>query len=91
MTATETEREAAAPSQPAVFNDFSRHPPIEKFVTIDGMLKSHAAETEQRPLICYPHKGVDDFEEYTAKEIDGFTDAACRFYVENGLEAAVCS
>ncbi len=58
-------------------------------MTIDGLLKSHAAESEQKPLICYPHKGVADFEEYTAEVIDRFTDAACHFYIANGLEPAV--
>ena len=58
-------------------------------MTLDGMLKSHAAQSEQRPLICYPEKGVSDFKEYTAARIDGFVDSAVRFYVENGLEPAV--
>lgn len=72
-----------------VKNDFSRHPPIEKFITIDGLLKSHAAEAEQKPLICYPKKGVSDFEEYTAAALDKFADSAVDFYTRNGLEPAV--
>jgi hypothetical protein len=90
MTATELDKEPSAPSKPTVFNDFSRHPPIEKFITLDGMLKSHAAEPEQKPLICYPHKGVVDFEEYTAAAIDAYADAAVQFYIENGLKPVVC-
>jgi hypothetical protein len=86
MTASETEKES---TKPAVFNDFTRHPPIENFVTIDGLLKSHAAEEEQRPLVCYPYKGVNDFEEYTAAAIDQYTDLAVQFYIENGLKPAV--
>ena len=81
--------EELAPEKPAVFNDFSRHPPIEKFITIDGMLKSHAAQSEQKPLICYPENGVSDFEEHTAADIDEYTNAAVEFYIRNGLEPAV--
>lgn len=74
-----------------VFNDFSRHPPLEKFYTIDGMLKSHAAEPQQKPLICYPLKGVSDFEEHTAADIDKYTDLAVQYYIKNGIEPAVSS
>jgi hypothetical protein len=75
--------------KPTVKNDFSRHPPIEHFITIDGLLKSHATETNQKALICYPEKGVSDFEEYTAAAIDKFTDCTVDFYIRNGLEPAV--
>lgn len=75
--------------KPAGFNDFSRHPPIEKFVTIDGLLRSHAAEPTQKPLVCYPAEGVADFEAHTAAAIDGYTDLAVQFYVDNGLQPAV--
>ena len=77
------------PPKPAVFNDFSRHPPIEKFITIDGILRSHASQPEQKPLICYPAKGVADFEEYTAAARDKFSDTAVEFYIQHGLETAV--
>lgn len=87
MTATEQ----LAPAQtPTVKNDFSRHPPIEQFVTIDRLLKSHAAEPDQRPLICYPEKNVSDFEEYSAAVMDRYTDSAVDFYTHNGLPPAVC-
>ena len=81
--------EERPPTNPAVFNDFSRHSPIENFMTIDGLLKSHASEAEQRPLICYPKDGVDDFEEYTAADIDSYANAAAAFYIESGLLPAV--
>ena len=76
--------------KPAAFNDFSRHPPIEKFTTIDRLLKSHAAEPIQKPLIFYPSTGVSDFEEYTGTALDCLTDLAVQFYIRNGLEPAVC-
>ncbi|SMR52769.1 unnamed protein product [Zymoseptoria tritici ST99CH_1E4] len=62
--------------------------PIDRFLTIDGLLKSHAAESEQKPLICYPRTGAADFEEHTAADIDRYTDAAVDFYVANGLQPA---
>ncbi|KAK3715521.1 hypothetical protein LTR37_007009 [Vermiconidia calcicola] len=74
--------------KPAAFNDFSRHPPIEKFTTIDRLLKSHAAEPIQKPLIFYPSTGVSDFEEYTGTALDCLTDLAVQFYIRNGLEPA---
>ena len=89
MVAEEFVSEKAVDEKPAVFNDFSRHPPIEDFVTIDELLKSHAAQTVQKPLICYPETGVSDFEEYSAADIDRYTDAAVEFYIRNGLEPAV--
>ncbi|KAK5132675.1 hypothetical protein LTR08_008719 [Meristemomyces frigidus] len=72
-------------------NDHTSFPPVEKFLTIDGLLKSHAAEPTQTPLICYPAKGVSDYEEHTAKALDKFTDAAVARYLELGLEPAEAS
>lgn len=65
------------------------HLPINRFNTLDGLLKSHAAETEQKPLICYPKSGAADFEEHTAADIDRYTDAAVQYYLANGLQPAV--
>ncbi|KJX92757.1 hypothetical protein TI39_contig5827g00017 [Zymoseptoria brevis] len=62
--------------------------PIDRFLTIDGLLKSHAAESEQKPLISYPRTGAADFEEHTAADIDRYTDAAVDFYIANGLQPA---
>lgn len=84
MVAEEHEPKTATP-----FNDFSRHRPTEDFVTIDRLLKSHAAQSQQEPLICYPANGVSDFEEHTAADIDKYTDLAVQFYVKHGIEPAV--
>ena len=58
-------------------------------MTIDGLLKSHASESAEPPLICYPATGASDYEEHTAKALDKLTDAAVARYIELGLEPAV--
>lgn len=67
------------------------YPPIEKFMTIDGLLKSHAAQSDaaRKPLICYPVQAADDFEEHTAADLDRYTDVAVQFYLQQGLVPAV--
>lgn len=85
---TKTEAASPAAAKP-FFNDFSRHPPTEKFMTIDGLLRSHAAEPDQTPLICFPYQGVSDFEQHTAKDIDRYVDLAVQFHTRHGLQPAV--
>lgn len=67
------------------------HPPFEQFATIDGLVKSHAAQPDESkvPLICYPIRGAADFEEHTAGDIDRYTDVVARYYMERGLPPAV--
>lgn len=69
----------------------SQWPAFEQFATIDGLLKSHAAQPDeaQRPLVCYPNHEAADFEEHTAGDIDRFADLAVRFYMQQGLAPAV--
>lgn len=69
--------------------DHSIYPPVEFFHTIDGVIRSHAAESEQKPFLCYPVKGASDFEEHTPAEVDRYVDLAARYYVDHGLEPAV--
>lgn len=66
-------------------------PAFEQFETIDGLLKSHAAQSDEGkyPLICYPIRGAADFEQHTASDIDRYTDVAVRYYMQQGLPAAV--
>ncbi|KAJ5681848.1 uncharacterized protein N7477_001788 [Penicillium maclennaniae] len=66
------------------------YPAIENFMTIDGLLKSHATESDdaRRPLICYPVRGAADFEQHTAGDIDRYTDVAVRYYMTKGLQPA---
>jgi hypothetical protein len=61
----------------------------ENYNTLDGLLKSHASELRDIPLLGYPATGVTDFEEHTAKDLDAFADAAVAKYVSLGLEAVV--
>lgn len=100
LTTTTTATLAVQPSRAQdiatrLFNGtlHARYPPVEKFMTIDGLLRSHAAEPDaaQRPLICYPNRSANDFEEHTAKDLDRYTDVAARFYMEHGLPPAVGS
>jgi hypothetical protein len=67
------------------------YPAIERFMTIDGLLKSHAAEPDRskKPLICYPVRGAADFEQHTAVDLDRHTDVVVQYYIENGLQPAV--
>jgi acyl-CoA synthetase (AMP-forming)/AMP-acid ligase II len=69
--------------------DHSIYPPIERFQTIDGLLRSHAAEQEQRPAICYPVNTSSDFEEHTPAEVDRYTDITAQYYISHGLKSAV--
>jgi hypothetical protein len=65
--------------------------PVEQFMTIDGLLKSHAAQSDQarKPLICYPARKADDFEEHTARDLDQYTDLAVQYYIQQGIKPAV--
>ena len=64
-------------------------PSPSKYLTIDGLLKSHATDSSNPVLIGYPAKGVSDFEEFTAKDLDRFADAAVAKYISRGLPQAV--
>ncbi|KAJ5769178.1 hypothetical protein N7520_003737 [Penicillium odoratum] len=98
-TMTETTMVPVPPSQTQT-QDLATHlfngtlhagyPPIEQFMTIDGLLKDHAAQSDQanHPLVCYPVRKADDFEEHTAADMDKYTDLAARYYIEKGLPPA---
>jgi len=59
------------------------------FETIDELLKSHASEPQDIPLVGYPELELTDFKEHTAKELDIYTDAAVASYMKAGLNPAV--
>jgi hypothetical protein len=69
--------------------DHSIYPPIERFQTIDGLLRSHAAEQDQKPAICYPVNTSSDFEEHTPAEVDISVDITAQYYIDHGLKPAV--
>jgi hypothetical protein len=62
---------------------------IPVHATIDDLLRSYAAELVDTPLVAYPVKGVSDFEEYTAEDLDKFADAAAARYMSVGINPAV--
>ena len=87
-TMTVTKPAASSPARAGVM-DHSIYPPIERFQTIDGVVRSHAAEQEQKPAICYPVSAAADFEEHTPAEVDRYTDITAQFYINQGLQPAV--
>ncbi|CRG86386.1 DNA-directed RNA polymerase subunit beta' [Talaromyces islandicus] len=68
----------------------AEYPDIDEFITLDRLLKSHASRPDeaQRPLVCFPVRGPDDFEEHTAGDLDRHTDSAVRYYMQQGLPPA---
>lgn len=99
--ATITETATTVALQPSQNNDIATrllsgtlhaaYPPVERFMTIDGLLKSHVAQPDgaRRPLICYPIRDANDFEEHTAADLDRYTDVAVQYYMNQGLVPAV--
>lgn len=99
--ATITETATAVALQPSENDDIATrllngtlhaaYPPVDQFMTIDGLLKSHAAQPDgaRRPLICYPVREANDFEEHTAADLDRYTDVVVHFYMGQGLAPAV--
>ncbi|CAD0082904.1 unnamed protein product [Aureobasidium vineae] len=61
----------------------------DSLYTIDDLIRSHAAEPEDFTLIGAPLKGLTDFEEYSARDVDRFADAAAARLQEMGLKPAV--
>ena len=59
------------------------------YLTIDGMIRSHASEDSEIPMIGYPEQGVSDYKVHTAKTVDKYIDAACWWYQKQGLRPAV--
>ena len=82
-TVLETSKESTPSPTPNTF--------IPVHATIDDLLRSYVAEPVNTPLVGYPVQGVSDFEEYTAKDLDRFADAAVARYMTVGIEPAVSS
>lgn len=87
-TMTVTKPTASVSARAGVM-DHSIYPPIERFQTIDGLVRSHAGEQEQKPAICYPVSAAADFEEHTPAEVDRYTDITAQHYINQGLKPAV--
>ncbi|KAH8804874.1 hypothetical protein F5884DRAFT_735559 [Xylogone sp. PMI_703] len=56
--------------------------------TIDGLIKFHASDPDDNVLLGYPATGIADYEEYTAKDLDRYADAAAAQYIRMGIEEA---
>lgn len=80
---------SSAPAENSSRSGMGARPPPSTYLTIDGLIRSHASEEDDIPMIGYPEKGVSDYEIHTAKTVDRFVDAACWWYQENGLQSAV--
>jgi hypothetical protein len=64
-------------------------PSPETYLTLDRLLKSHATDPSDPILLGFPAKGISDYEEFTAKDLDRFTDVAVANFVNHGLAPAV--
>lgn len=66
-------------------------PQIPPLYTIDDLLRARASEPEEYPVVAYPASttGVTDYEEYTARDLDRFTNAGIARLRSLGLEAPV--
>lgn len=70
-------------------NGMAARPHPSTYWTVDGLLRKHAAEDEDIPMIGYPATGAADYEVYTAKIVNRYVDAACVWYQKQGLLPAV--
>lgn len=88
-TLTVQARMAASSRDNSPQNGMGNRPPPSTYQTLDGLLRSHASEEDDIPLVGYPAQGVDDYEVHTAKMLDRYVDAACVWYQQQGLIPAV--
>ncbi|KAF1836439.1 acetyl-CoA synthetase-like protein [Decorospora gaudefroyi] len=54
--------------------------------TIDELIKQRASVLGDSPLLCFPKDGLTDYEEHSARAIDGYVDAAVDALQGRGLE-----
>lgn len=88
--ATETMAIAPPPVHSAVLPSMrSSTQDTQKFYTIDGIVRTQAAEAPEHPLLGYPVKGVSDFALYTARALDELVDQAVAAYQRRGLKPVV--
>ncbi|KAK5098463.1 hypothetical protein LTR70_002675 [Exophiala xenobiotica] len=78
----------AAHGENSTKNGMANRPHPSVYLTIDGLIRSHAAEDADIPMIGYPAQGVSDYEIHTAKVVDRYVDAACWWYQKQGLQPA---
>ncbi|KAJ5027549.1 hypothetical protein J3E71DRAFT_223889 [Bipolaris maydis] len=56
--------------------------------TIDELIKRRASELGDSPLLYFPREGLTDYEEHSARAIDGYVDAAVDALQRRGLKPA---
>ncbi|ETI26263.1 hypothetical protein G647_03040 [Cladophialophora carrionii CBS 160.54] len=83
---TATLRAAGVENSP--HNGMAARPLPSTYWTIDGLLRKHASEDGDIPMVGYPATGASDYEVHTVKAIDRYTDAACWWYQKQGLQPA---
>ena len=62
-------------------------------IYVDDILRQRAQDEPQKPFIAFPKSftGLDDFELFSARDIDRFVNNAARKLLSHGLNAAVCT
>ena len=65
----------------------SINPPVDfsRFQFFHDVFRHRAADPCQVPLMAFPQRGHDDYEYYTGKDLDRFTDSAAWKYAGHGL------
>lgn len=69
-------------------NGMRARPHPSTYWTVDGLIRKHADEDEEIPMVGYQVTGAADYEIHTVKTIDRYIDAACWWYWKQGLQAA---
>ncbi|RGP81756.1 hypothetical protein FLONG3_141 [Fusarium longipes] len=68
-----------------------QQPSQAKLFTLDEMIRRRAAELGDTILMGAPEKGVDDFKEHSAIDLDRYVDAAVARFQAMGLKSVVCT
>ena len=66
-----------------------QQPSQAKLFTLDEMIRRRAVELGDAVVFGAPEKGVDDFKEHSAVDIDRYADAAVAMFLSLGLKSVV--
>ena len=68
-------------------NDDAENPEIDfsKFQLLHEVFRHRAADPIQAPLMAFPKSGFADYEYFTGRVLDQFTDTAAWYYTEANL------
>ena len=71
---------------PSQQNGGHENPPVDyvDFRLLHDVFRQRASDPVQKPLVAFPKapRGVADFEYYTGKDLDRYTDEAACFYTK---------